>query len=64
MRSPKLVLSVLLLAEAIATGATAASSADPGVTPTTILLGGTSPLSGPASAYASVARGAEAYSST
>ena len=28
---------------------------------TTILLGGTSPLSGPASAYASVARGADAY---
>ena len=61
MRSPKLTLSVLLLAGAIATGATAASSADPGITPTTILLGGTSPLSGPASAYASVARGADAY---
>jgi branched-chain amino acid transport system substrate-binding protein len=61
MRSPKLALSVLLLAGAIATGATAASSADPGVTPTSILLGGTSPLSGPASAYASVARGADAY---
>jgi branched-chain amino acid transport system substrate-binding protein len=35
--------------------------ADPGITPTTILLGGTTPLSGPASAYASVARGADAY---
>ncbi len=34
---------------------------DPGVTPNQILLGGTSPLSGPASAYASVARGADAY---
>ena len=43
------------------TGATAASSADPGITTTTILLGGTAPLSGPASAYASVARGANAY---
>jgi len=61
MRSPRLVLSALLLAGAIATGATAASSADPGITAKTILLGGTSPLSGPASAYASVARGANAY---
>ncbi|HXH88436.1 MAG TPA: ABC transporter substrate-binding protein [Gaiellaceae bacterium] len=34
---------------------------DPGITAKTILLGGTSPLSGPASAYASVARGADAY---
>jgi branched-chain amino acid transport system substrate-binding protein len=32
-----------------------------GVTPTSVLLGGTAPLSGPASAFASVARGAEAY---
>ena len=61
MRSPRLVLSLLLLAGAIATGATASTSADPGVTAKTILLGGTSPLSGPASAYASVARGANAY---
>jgi branched-chain amino acid transport system substrate-binding protein len=52
---------MLALAGAIATGATAASSADPGITGTEILLGGTSPLSGPASAYASVARGADAY---
>jgi branched-chain amino acid transport system substrate-binding protein len=45
-------------------GALAGSSApvaDPGATPTTILLGGTSPLTGPAAAYASVARGAKAY---
>ena len=41
--------------------ALAGSAADPGVTPTTILLGGTSPLTGPAAAYASVARGAKAY---
>jgi len=39
----------------------AGSSADPGVSPTTILVGGTSPLTGPAAAYASVARGAKAY---
>jgi branched-chain amino acid transport system substrate-binding protein len=61
MRSPKLVLLALALTGAIATGATASSSAEPGVTAKTILLGGTSPLSGPASAYASVARGANAY---
>jgi len=41
--------------------ALAGSAADPGVTPTTILFGGTSPLTGPAAAYASVARGAHAY---
>jgi len=39
----------------------AAQSADPGVTSSSILLGGTSPLTGPAAAYASVARGAKAY---
>jgi branched-chain amino acid transport system substrate-binding protein len=39
----------------------AGSSADPGITSTTIVLGGTSPLTGPAAAYASVARGAKAY---
>ena len=37
------------------------TAADPGVTATSILLGTTSPLSGSASAYASVARGADAY---
>ena len=41
--------------------ALAGSSADPGVTSTSILLGGTSPLTGPAASYASVARGAKAY---
>jgi branched-chain amino acid transport system substrate-binding protein len=40
---------------------TAGSTADPGITSTTIVLGGTSPLTGPAAAYASVARGAKAY---
>jgi branched-chain amino acid transport system substrate-binding protein len=39
----------------------AGSSADPGITANTIVLGGTSPLTGPAAAYASVARGAKAY---
>jgi branched-chain amino acid transport system substrate-binding protein len=41
--------------------ALAAASADPGVSSSTILLGGTSPLTGPAAQYASVARGAKAY---
>ncbi len=61
MRRPRLLLALLALAGAIATGATAATSADPGVTAKTILVGGTAPLSGTASASASVARGANAY---
>jgi branched-chain amino acid transport system substrate-binding protein len=43
------------------TGAFGGSAADPGVTSGAVLLGGTSPLTGPAAAYASVARGAKAY---
>ena len=46
---------------AVAPLALAGSTADPGVTSSTILLGGTSPLTGPAASYASVARGAKAY---
>ena len=61
MRRPRLLLCLLAFAGAIATGATAATSADPGVTTKTILVGGTAPLSGTDSAYASVARGANAY---
>jgi len=41
--------------------AAALALATPGVTPTSITLGGTVPLSGPAAAYASVGRGADAY---
>jgi branched-chain amino acid transport system substrate-binding protein len=41
--------------------ALAGSTADPGISPTTIVIGGTSPLTGPAATYASVARGAKAY---
>jgi branched-chain amino acid transport system substrate-binding protein len=36
-------------------------SATPGVTPTSITIGGTIPISGPAAAYASVGKGADAY---
>jgi branched-chain amino acid transport system substrate-binding protein len=52
------IISVLVLA----TCASAAVQADPGVTSTSIVLGGTAPLSGPESAYyAPVAKGAQAY---
>jgi branched-chain amino acid transport system substrate-binding protein len=55
-------LAAAALALAVAAPlALARSSADPGVTSTSILLGGTSPLTGPAASYASVARGAKAY---
>jgi branched-chain amino acid transport system substrate-binding protein len=63
----KLALALLALALALAVGATAAlaatirATADPGVTPTTIVLGGTAPLTGSASASAALARGAHAY---
>jgi branched-chain amino acid transport system substrate-binding protein len=39
----------------------AGSAADPGISATAIVIGGTSPLTGPAASYASVARGAKAY---
>ena len=41
--------------------AAAAATSTPGVTGSTITIGGTAPLSGPAAAFASVARGSEAY---
>jgi branched-chain amino acid transport system substrate-binding protein len=41
--------------------ALAGSTADPGVSAKTIIIGGTSPLTGPAASYATVARGAKAY---
>ena len=59
--SRSLLLCLLAFAGAIATGATAATRADPGISTSTILVGGTAPLSGDASAYAAVARGANAY---
>jgi ABC-type branched-subunit amino acid transport system substrate-binding protein len=63
MRS-KLVTAPAAIVGALALGlgaALAATAADPGVTADSVLLGATSPLTGPASAYASVARGADAY---
>jgi ABC-type branched-subunit amino acid transport system substrate-binding protein len=54
-------LAVPLIGLALATGAGAHPAGDPGVTPTSILLGGTVPLTGEAAAFGSVAPGAQAY---
>ena len=51
----------LLLALVLASTAGAASTADPGISAKRILLGGTVPLSGEASAFGSVGPGAKAY---
>ena len=51
----------LLVSLVLASTAGAAPSADPGVTAKRILLGGTVPLSGEASAFGSVGPGAKAY---
>ena len=61
MKKPILLTAVLALALVGLPTALAGSTSDPGITSNTILLGGTSPLTGPAAAYASVARGANAY---
>jgi branched-chain amino acid transport system substrate-binding protein len=58
----KLYLACALgLAAISAAGAAAALKADPGVSSSSILIGGTAPLSGEASSGAGVARGADAY---
>jgi branched-chain amino acid transport system substrate-binding protein len=51
----------LLVALMLASGAGAAMTGDPGITAKTILIGGTVPLSGEASAFGSVGPGAKAY---
>jgi branched-chain amino acid transport system substrate-binding protein len=51
----------LLVALMLASGAGAATTGDPGITAKTILIGGTVPLSGEASAFGSVGPGAKAY---
>ena len=50
-----------LVALAVASGAGASGAVDPGVTPTSVLLGGTVPLTGEAAAFGSVGPGAKAY---
>jgi ABC-type branched-subunit amino acid transport system substrate-binding protein len=63
----KLVLALLALGVTLAAGATAALAAttrasdEPGVTASSILLGATAPLTGPAAGFAAIARGAQAY---
>ena len=53
--------AALLVALVLVSTAGAATTADPGITAKTILLGGTVPLSGEASAFGSVGPGAKAY---
>ena len=60
MARVKYLMVFVLGALALATVASGAAS-ETGVTATTITIGGTTPLSGPASAYQSVAKGAAAY---
>jgi branched-chain amino acid transport system substrate-binding protein len=56
------VSAFLLVAALVALpGAFARTADDPGITPRSILIGGTVPLTGDELAYAAVARGAEAY---
>src|SRR5207253_7580936 len=55
------VLVGMLCALVVVSAAAAGGSSTPGVTAKQILIGGTTPLSGPASSYASVAKGADAY---
>lgn len=52
---------VAVVALAVVAAASAATSAGPGVTPTSVLIGGTVPLSGEAAAFGAVAPGAKAY---
>jgi branched-chain amino acid transport system substrate-binding protein len=53
-----MISHIAAAAAAIALGAPAAT---PGVSSTTITIGGTVPISGPAAAYGSIGRGADAY---
>ena len=57
-----ILLAAVVAALALSlSGAFAGGTSTPGVTSTSILIGGTAPLSGPESAYAPVAHGAQAY---
>ncbi len=56
-----LALAVTLPGAFAGSQGAATAAADPGVTSTSILIGGTFPLSGPASFYAPIPRGMEAY---
>jgi branched-chain amino acid transport system substrate-binding protein len=56
----KRTLAILLALVAVPS-ANAGGSATPGVTPTSVTIGGSVPITGPAAAFGSVARGADAY---
>jgi branched-chain amino acid transport system substrate-binding protein len=58
---PRRIQFILCAAGALALAAGASGAGAPGVTSSEVLIGGTTPLSGTASAYQSVARGAAAY---
>jgi branched-chain amino acid transport system substrate-binding protein len=55
------VLAGFLVAAVAAVGATAKPTLEPGITAKTIKLGGTYPLSGPASSYAPIPKGMQIY---
>jgi branched-chain amino acid transport system substrate-binding protein len=55
------IAGAAIVALVVATGAGASQASDPGVTPTSVLLGGTVPLTGEAAAFGSVGPGAKAY---
>ncbi len=57
----RIALTGLALAAVAVPSAIAGGSATPGVTPTTVTIGGSVPITGPAAAFGSVARGADAY---
>src|SRR5947207_8070217 len=61
MSRKAILLAAIAAVATAAAGAVAATLDTPGVSDSTILLGGTAPLSGDASAAAGVAKGAEAY---
>jgi branched-chain amino acid transport system substrate-binding protein len=61
MKIRLIALAAVLAAAVGVTGALAGSAGTPGVTDTTILIGGTAPLSGEASSAQAVALGADAY---
>ena len=61
MRSLALLVPALAGAVVVAGTVSAAESADPGVTRTSVLIGGTVPLTGEAAAGGNTARGAKAY---
>ncbi len=58
MKRGLVLVAVVALAAPAASARPDARAQTPGVTPTTILLGGTVPLSGPAAAFGALAPGA------